>query len=345
MAQALRIGIAGAGWPGAAHARGYKQAGGFQLVAIADLIPDRRSKVIAEHGALKEYGDASQLLADKNIDAVSICLPTHLHAPMVQAALRAGKHVMCESPAALNAAEARKMHKAATRAGKVLLYAAQRRFGGAEQAAKQAIARGYAGEVFHARAQWLRTRGIPVGTGWYPLKQQSGGGALIDLGIHMLDLAWHLLGQPAPVSAFATTYQKFKQLAPSGIDVNVEDSAFALLRFQGGKSLELSASWVFNQPAQQQGTLCRIFGDKGAVDVYSSGGSVIYRNFNDKGEGKSTVLPPPRVVGHAALMRHFRECILGKATPLVAAPEGVALMQMIDAIYRSAETGKSVSLA
>jgi predicted dehydrogenase len=344
MAQAIRVGIAGAGWPGGAHAKGYKQSGGFQLAAVADLIPDRRKKLMAEHGALKEYGDAKELIADKSIDAVSICLPTYLHAPMVLAALRAGKHVICEKPPALGAAEARRMEKAASKSGKVLLYAVQRRFGGAEQAAKQAIAKGYAGEVFHARAQWLRTRGVPVGTGWFPIKEKSGGGAMIDIGVHMLDLAWHLLGQPRPQSVFATTYQKFRDLAPQNINMDVEDSAFALLRFEGGKSLELSASWSFNQPPQQQGTLCRIYGDKGAVDVYSTGGSVIHRNFNDKGESKSTALPPPRVIGHAALMRHFRECILGKTTPLIGASDGVILMQMIDAIYESARVGKSVGV-
>jgi predicted dehydrogenase len=313
-------------------------------VAAADLIPERRAKLISEHGPMKEFGEASDLLRNKQIDAVSVCLPTFLHAPITLAALRAGKHVICEKPPALHAREARKLQAAAEKAGKVLLYAVQRRFGGAEQAARQAIAKGYAGDVFHARAQWLRTRGIPIGTGWFPVKQQSGGGAMIDIGVHMLDLAWHLLGEPRPVSAFATTNHRFKNLAPPNINMDVEDSAFALLRFEGGKSLELSASWVFNQPPQQQGTLCRIFGDKGAVDVYSPSGSVIYRNFNEKGEAKAAPLPPPRVTGHAALMRHFRECILGKVTPMIGGPEGVVLMQMVDAIYKSAGSGKSVEV-
>src|SRR5262245_35906152 len=234
MAQAIRVGIAGAGWPGGAHAKGYKQSGGFAVAAVADLRADRRKKLMAEHGALKEYDDAKELIADKSIDAVSICLPTYLHAPMVLAALRAGKHVICEKPPALDASEAHRIEKAASKSGKVLLYAVQRRFGGAEQAAKQAIAKGYAGDVFHARAQWLRTRGIPIGTGWFPIKEKAGGGPLIDLGVHMLDLAWHLLGQPKPTTVSAATYQKFKDLAPQNINMDVEDSAFALLRFEGG---------------------------------------------------------------------------------------------------------------
>jgi predicted dehydrogenase len=345
MSQNIRVGIIGAGWPGGAHARGYQQAGGCKVVAVADLIPERRQKLASEFApGVKEYNEAKELIADKEIDAVSVCLPTYLHAPIVLAAFRAKKHVVCEKPPALYAAEAKKMHKAAAKAGKVLLYSVQRRFGGAEQAARLAIEKGYAGSVYHARAQWLRTRGIPIGTGWFPVREKSGGGAMIDIGIHMLDLAWDLLGQPRPASVFATTHHHFKELAPQNIPMNVEDSGFALLKFDGGKTLELSASWVLNQPPQQQGTMCRVYGDKGAIDVYSSGGSVIYRNFNDKGEAKPTSLPPPRVTGHAALMRHFRECILGKSTPMVGGPEGVVLMQMIDAIYRSARTGKSIDM-
>src|SRR5207249_6569407 len=103
---------------------------------------------------------------------------------------------------------------AAAKAGKVVMYAVQRRFGGAEQAAKQAIAKGYAGEVYHARAAWMRTRGIPVGTGWFTDKSKSGGEALIDIGVHMLDLTWYLLGQPTPSAAFAATQQKFRSLVP-----------------------------------------------------------------------------------------------------------------------------------
>src|SRR5436190_11166898 len=110
MAEIVRVGIAGAGWPGAAHGRGYREAGaGFKVVAVADLIPDRRKKLMAEFGAAREYADAKELVADEEIDAISVCLPTTLHAPIVNAALKAGKHVLCEGPPARNAKEARQM--------------------------------------------------------------------------------------------------------------------------------------------------------------------------------------------------------------------------------------------
>src|SRR4051794_27990116 len=127
MSQPIRVGIIGGGWPGGAHARGYQAAGGFKGVAISDLIPDRRKKVMAELGIAKEFADAKELIKDKDVDAVSVCLPTFLHAPVAIAALRAGKHVVCEKPPALSAKEAKQIESAQAKSGKVLLYGLQRR--------------------------------------------------------------------------------------------------------------------------------------------------------------------------------------------------------------------------
>lgn len=344
MAEATRVGIIGAGWPGTAHARGYVAAGGFKVVAVADLIPSRRAAIMKEFGATKEFADASQLIADSQIDAVSIATPNHLHAPLAIAALRAGKHVICEKPPGLSAQEARRMAASAEKNGRVLLYGFQRRFGGAEQASRQTIEKGHAGEIFHARACWLRTRGQPRGTGWFMDKSRSGGGAMMDLGIHMLDLAWFLMGQPVPASATAVTHRRFTAEPTDGPAGDVEDSAFALVRFQGGQSLELSASWALNQPPQQNGTLCRIHGQAAAIDVYTVQGAVLHRQFTEQGESRTLALKPPKTVGHVAMMRHFRECILGKTPPLCGGNEGVTLMRIMDAIYKSAATGRSVGI-
>jgi predicted dehydrogenase len=344
MAQPVRVGILGAGWPGSKHAEGYKGAGGFQVTAVADLIPGRRKAIVHAYPAAREFADASELLKEADVDAVSICLPNDLHAPMTLAALKAGKHVICETPPTTDAADAKKLAGAAAKAGKVLLYAAQRRFGGAEQAADQAIAKGYAGEVYHARASWMRTRGIPAGTGWFTDKSKSGGGALIDLGTQMLDLAWRLLGQPKPLTAFGAVHQRFKDLVPTGAIFDVEDSAFALLKFEGGKSLEISASWAINQSPRRHGTTCRVHGDKGGVEVYTPHGPMLFRNFGPKGEAKESPLKVPKLVHYPAMMRHFRAAITNGDTPCPSGAEGIAVMQMIDAIYKSAETGKSVEI-
>ena len=344
MADAVRIGIIGGGWPGKAHAKGYQAAGGFKLAAVADLIPGRRKQMMDEFAVQREYADARELVDDKEIDAISICLPNYLHAPIAVAALKAGKHVMCEKPPGLSVKEARQIEAAATKAGKVVLYGMQRRFGGNEQAAQQAIAKGYAGDVYHARATWTRTRGIPLGTGWFTDKSKSGGGAMIDIGLPMLDVAWHLLGQPAPISVFGVTHRQFGDLMPQDLVADVEDAAFAMIRFEGGQSLELSASWAMNQPPSQNGASCRVYGSKGAVDVYTGAGAVLHQAISEKGESKETALKLPKTVGHTALMRHFRECILGSAAPTIGAKDGVRLMEMIEGIYRSADSGKSVQI-
>ncbi len=296
--------------------------------------------MMAEFQIAREYADGADLLKDVHIDAVSICVPNYQHGPMVLAALKAGKHVLCERPPALNPSEARRMDAAAKKAGKVLLYGYQRRFGGHEQAARAAIQKGFIGDAYHARCVWTRMRGIPLGTGWFTQKSQSGGGALMDIGSAMLDIGWHLLGNPKPTSAFGITQSRFGQQLRAGSVCDVEDAAFALVKFEGGKSLELAASWAINQPPHQNGTVCRIYGSAGAIEVHTPQGAMLLTQFQGDGQCKQNPLKPPKLVGHAAMMRHFRECILGKAMPLMGGPEGVTLMEMLHAIYRSAESGK-----
>jgi predicted dehydrogenase len=344
MAEVIRAGIIGAGWPGKAHARGYLASGGFRIAAVADLIPSRRRDMIGEFKMPREYATWEEMIADKEIDAVSVCLPTHLHAPVTIAALKAGKHVVCERPPTLSASESRKIENAAAKAQKVVLYGMQRRFGGAELAAKQAIVKGYAGKVYHARTVWTRTRAIPIGTGWYTQKEKSGGGALMDLGSVMLDLGWYLLGEPKPASVYAATQKRLDNLAPEGVTIDVEEAATAMVRFESGATLEMTVSWALNQSPGQNGVVCRVHGDGGAVDVYTHKGAVMHRGFGPKGESKETPLKLPKVTGHAAMMRHFRECVMGKAGPTLGPTQGVTLMQMLDAMYKSAESGKSVSL-
>lgn len=344
MAETIKVGVIGGGWPGAMHTKGYRSAGGFKVLAVADLIPERRKQLMAEFQIPREYSDANDLIADREIDAVSICLPNHLHTPVALAAFRAGKHVLCETPPGISVKDARRIDAAAAKAGKVLLYALQRRFGPHEQAAKLAIAKGYAGEIYHVRAVWTRTRAIPQGTGWYTQAEKSGGGAAIDLGLPMLDLAWHLLGQPKPATAYAVAFSKFAALAPPGLPYDVDDQAFAILRFDGGKSLELAVSWAINQSPQQNGTVCRVYGSTGGIEVYTPRGAILYRDFQPKGECRENPLKPPKLVHHTALMRHFRDCIAARATPIPGGPEGIALMQMVDAIYKSNQSGKSVAI-
>ena len=344
MAQGIRVGIIGAGGPGVRHAEGYQAAGGFPLVAVADLIPARRKNLMEQFGARREYADALDLLNDVQVDAVSVCLPNDRHLPVMLAALKAAKHVICETPPALNQAEVKKLAAATAKSGKTVLFAFQRRFGGAEQAAAQAIAKGYLGSAYHVRAAWMRTRGIPTGTGWYADRARSGGGAIIDMGIQMIDLAWSLLGEPRPLSAYAIVNRRFAGALPPEVRHNVEDVGYALVKFEGEKSLELSASWAINQPPRENGTRFQLSAEKGALVVYSPQGPLVYRGFGAEDATSETPLKTPKTVGYPAMMRHFKECIVGGAKPRVGVAEAATLMQIIDAIYKSAQTGRSVDI-
>ncbi|MCC6240487.1 MAG: Gfo/Idh/MocA family oxidoreductase [Phycisphaerales bacterium] len=343
MAEVIRVGIAGAGWPGLAQGRAIAGTRGMKVVAVADLIPARRRTMMDELKITQQYADASELVRDKNLDAICVCLPNDLHAATVSAALRAGKHVLCETPPAVSLKETRAMKRTADNSGKVLMYALQRRFGSHELAAQQAIDKGYIGQGYHVRAVWTRTRGIPVGTGWYTQQARSGGGAMIDIGLPMLDLAWSLLGQPKPVSVYAVNHSRFT--ASSGDkSSDVEDAAFVLVKFENDKSLELASSWAINQPPTQNGTVCRVYGTEGAIEVYTRQGPMIYRKFDEAGNSKSQPLTGPKISGHDALLRAFRKSITERQVIAPGPDEGIVLMELIEAIYRSAQSGKSVNL-
>ena len=325
-----------------AHARGYEAAGGFELYAVADLIPARRDELTKQFALARQYATAEELLADKFVDVVSVCLPNHLHAPVVAAALKAGKHVICETPPALSPKEVRHMGTLAAKNGKVLQFALQRRFGGCEQAARQAAGKALLGDIYHVRAAWMRTRAVPTGTGWYAQQAQSGGGAMADLGLQMLDIGWNLLGAPLPQTVFATAHHRLNPLVEGSFDV--EECATALVRFEGGKCLELSASWAINQPPQQNGAVCRACGMQGALEVYTSQGAVLYRDFDPSGKCRAIALKGPKMIHHGAMMRHFKDCIVNQTPPQIGAERAAGLMEILQGAYKSAQTGKSVAL-
>src|SRR5262245_32777284 len=260
----LRVGVIGAGWPGERHAEGYLASGLAQVVAVSDLEPARRAAFATEYAVLRSYADYNDLLADREIEAVSVALPNFLHAPATLAALEAGKHVLCEKPPAVTLAEARAMAETADRQGLVLAYALQRRFSPSSEVLRQRLAQGALGEIYHSRAVWTRTWGVPEGVGgWFTDPARAGGGALIDIGIHVMDLAWFLMGCPAPTTVSGQVYNKYPE------QTQTDDSAFALIRFADGRSLQVEASWVLAQEADHMG-----------VHLYGTGGGAFVDDRN-----------------------------------------------------------------
>jgi predicted dehydrogenase len=335
----LRVGIVGGGWPGQRHAEGFAASDAWDVVAVADLDPERRIGLARGNGAAA-VASADELFARDDLDAVVVALPTFLHRQTVLAALEAGKHVLCEKPPALNAAEAAEMASAAARHGRILSFGLQRRALPSAAAAQAVIAEGQLGEIYHARAVFTRAWGAPAGAGnWFRDPVRSGGGPLIDIGIHVLDLAWFLMGRPEPVSVFGVTHDRSPETSP------LESAAFGLLRFAGGRSIQLEASWILPESADRQ--YVHLHG--------ATAGALVER---DKftlirvGEAGIEMFTPPTTIGGpdptlAAFLTqasYFAAAIRGTAAALTPAEDGVWLMRMIDALYRSAKEGREIAL-
>ena len=199
----LKVGLVGCGGMGRwfhVH-RFYAHDPRVEVVAACDLIPERTQAIVDGYfPKAKQYTDYRELLKDPSIDAVDICTPNYLHSEIAIAAFKAGKHVFCEKPDAIDAKKAAAMRDAAAKAGKVLMVMRNNRFTDAAKYLKKFVAAGRAGEIYAGRCGWQRRRGIPGKGGWFTTKAQSGGGPLIDLGVHMIDLAIWLMGSPRPVS-------------------------------------------------------------------------------------------------------------------------------------------------
>jgi len=232
----LRIGLIGVG--GAAqinHIPALKKIEDVELVALCDRDREKVGRVAQKFGVPKATNRFDDLLEDESIDAIDICTPNFLHAPMATAALEAGKHVLCERPLSRSADEARQMAKAARKADRVLMCAVQHRFRADAQLLRTFVDKGDLGEIFYAKAGWLRLRTEWDSDEWRRQKRESGGGVVLDLGFQMIDLSLWVLGDPKVVSVTASVHRSRKG--------EVEDSATAFLRLESGATLTLELTW------------------------------------------------------------------------------------------------------
>ena len=259
MATKLRLGAVGIGGIfNACHAPVWLKHPEVDLVAVCDIIPEKARRFADAHGiehVVTDYRDLVKL----DLDAIDICTPNLFHSEIAVAALAAGKHVITEKPDAINASEAERMAVAARRAGKTLMAMRNNRFSPHFQFLKQYIADGHMGDIYAGRVGWIRRRGTPGRGGWFTTKELSGGGPLIDLGVHFLDLALWLMGNPSPLTLSASTFAKFTDSSAPADSANasfgeakaegtfdVEDLAIGFARFSNGAALQLEFSWASN---------------------------------------------------------------------------------------------------
>jgi predicted dehydrogenase len=337
------VGVVGVGI-GSYHIQGYKRCPEAKVVAVCDINSERAEACAAQYEIANVYTDYAEMLNRSDIDAVSICTPNALHAPMTIAAFNAGKHVICEKPLAMTPAEGEEMVAASKKAGKLFMTAFNNRFRGDTQVLKRFIENGDLGEIYFAKTGWIRRKGIPGIGSWFTKKSLAGGGPLIDIGVHVLDLTLWLMGNPKAVTATGATYAKFGpygagswSTAEQTGDFDVEDLAAAFIRLDTGATVMLEASWASH--IKEEKIFTTLCGTKGGADLDP------LRIYTDMNGAQTDIAPSfPAQEGHLMEIRHFIDCIT-KGAPLISTGEhGLEIVRILDAIYKSAAEGREVTL-
>ena len=262
--QELRAGVIGTGI-GKAHLNAYAKADGVRTVALCDVNEETLHKTADEFGIEHRYTNADDLFASGHVDLVSVCTPNAFHAPLTIAALRAGLHVLCEKPMAMNTAEAQSMIDAADEAGKTLGIHFNHRMQPHVAALRAYAESGDLGEIYFGRTTWHRRRGIPGRPGFVS-KRQAGGGAMIDLGVHQLDQLLYVMGHPRDhESLTAQVYTKFDQARRAGaLEMDVDDFSIAFVRFANGATAEMEISWASHHHHAEHRVL-QVYGTDGGM--------------------------------------------------------------------------------
>jgi len=344
--QKVKVGIIGTGGIAHHHIRTLKARDDAEVVAACDIRPEALEAAAERWEIPHLFEDYRALLRLKDLDAVSICTPNYFHSKPALAALRAGKHVMVEKPMAMNAREAARMVEAAHKAGKILVVGFQLRYQAEVQMIKRAIDDGLLGRILYARCQALRRRGIPS-WGVFGRKELQGGGPMIDIGVHILEVTHYLMGAPRPVAASAACYtyigdKKPQVVTPWGAwdhkTYTVEDLAVGLIRFEDGSTLSIESSFAAHIERNVRNFV--LMGEKGGAtyDPPALHTDLSGTMFN------LTPSFPGKVDVWERKMGDWIECIRTGRKPVASGEHGLVVQKMLDAMYRSAERGKEVAI-
>lgn len=356
----LRVGVIGLGWAGQQHLKAYQELEGVEVRAIAGMETELLEEFGELHQVERRFTRWEELLELEDLDAVSIAVPTFLHAPIAVAALGRGLHVLTEKPIARDAAEGLQMVEAAQSAGRVLDVAFNHRRRGDVQELKKVIGAGELGRPYYAKASWLRRSGIPVLGSWFTNKQMAGGGPLADLGVHVLDWALYLLGEPKAVSVSASTYSELGPRGRGGMArysamnsnhaFEVEDFASAFIRLEGGGTLLVESGWAAYR--EQKDLLdFMVYGSDGGAELRAVGATDApvgeLRVFTEKdGQDADYELTAQPGTGHQGVVEDFVEMVRGgpKVWPHHDGSIALARARIIDACYRSAAEQREVRI-
>jgi predicted dehydrogenase len=352
-----KVAIIGAGMIGNTHADAYNDTGEAEIVAICDVNEAALSKLADRVGvpAGGRYKDYRQMLTDADIQAVSVCVGTAWHKEVAVAALAAGKHVMLEKPMAINVGQAEEICQAASKAKGVLQLGMVVRYGPEMLALREWIDGGQMGDVYHMRAVTLRRRGVPGLGGWFTTKKYCGGGAVIDIGVHVIDLAMYLGGHWNPTSVSAMTYAKFgPQMKdykyvemwagppkPDGV-FDVEDYATGMIRFADKATLTFEICWAANLKDE---LFVEILGEQAGAKVLNLDERPL--EILTQVNGQLVDICPkydPTQNRWKIQMQTFLAACRGESKPPATADQGRILMKTFDAIYASSASGKEVQI-
>ena len=358
MNKKYKVGLIGLGGIAkGAHMTAYQRMDNVEVVAICDIQP-QKIEIFKEKFNLSDdvltFTDYHDLLNVEGLDYVDICTPNYLHSIIAVDALNKGLNVFTEKPDAVSVAEVTRMKDAAEASGKVLMAMRNNRHRTSAKFLKKYIADGKMGDIYCGRCGWIRRRGIPGKGGWFTTKEQSGGGPLIDLGVHMIDLAIWMMGNPTPVAVTGCTYRKFADSDVSdsvhsafgekkadGI-FDVEDLAMGFIRFDNGACLQIEFSWASNIAKEEN--FIELRGTKSGAKLSNRAGLEIF----SEEYGLLTDLLPNTddekgIPQHEANLRHFLD-VLGGAEPDFVPVQGVNMIKILEAMYKSAELGHEIQL-
>lgn len=356
MKQTLNVGIIGLGgickW---SHTPAYQKMEHVHIAAICDSNPEkiRQYRQMFNLPDVPAFTDYHELLQMQGLDFVDICVPNYLHSEIAVCAMEHGLHVFCEKPDAVSVEEAMRMKKASEQYDRQLMVMRNNRHMPGSRYLKKMIESGEMGEIYCGRCGWQRRRGIPGKGGWFTTKAQSGGGPLIDLGVHFIDLAIWLMGNPKPVAVSGCTYQKFANNDVSAsVDsafgetkndgtFDVEDLAMGFIRFDNGACLQIEFSWASN--VEKDHNFVELRGTKAGAK-YEDGKTTVYGEEYGTLVTKEPVYDLTDYSGHEQNLRHFADVLLNGAKPDYVPEQGVDMVKILQAIYKSAEIGAEVRL-
>lgn len=347
----IRFGFIGAGAISHWSASKLTEHPSGQLTAVQDVDPARCVELCSAFPGARAVSDADEIFKDPEIDVVYIAVPNKFHVPLTIRALEAGKHVLLEKPFAMSAEEAGLAVEAARRAQRVLTLGMNRRFLAESQRFRTLAKEGAFGEIYHAKAYWLRRAGIPKLGSWFGSKELAGGGCLYDIGVHVLDLCLYVMDNFEPASAFGSTYGKFGHRGlgggnwgksdNQGLPFDVEDFATGQIRMTNGATISLDVTWARHTESDDLVDV-ELFGTEAGGQVI---GDKIFR-YDDKFRNYYTLERPNAMMEHPHgdrfhnLINHLH----GKEALCVTLEQALTVQRILDALAESSRTGESVSL-